>query len=74
MKRRNKNWPSPFPGRMSLEATKPGFSFSVFVLCFLVFVYLGILGLLLFYVVSTSAIDCLDRSSPKWPITFREGR
>jgi len=27
MKRRNQNRPSPFPGRMSYEATKPGFSF-----------------------------------------------
>ena len=27
MKHRNKNRPSPFPGRMSWEATKPDFSF-----------------------------------------------
>jgi len=35
---------------------------------------LDIFGLLLFYVVSTSAIDCLERPSLKWPIMYREGR
>jgi len=33
MKCWNQNRPSPFPGRMSQKATKPGFSFFVFILC-----------------------------------------
>jgi len=33
--------------------------------CFWYFVYLGIFGLLLFHVVSTSAVDCLGRRHPK---------
>ena len=41
---------------------------------FLVYCVSSILGLLLFYVVSTSAVDCLERLSPKWPIMCREGR
>ena len=56
------NRPSPFPGQM---LTKPGFCFFVCVyfvllLCFWYFVRLGIFGLFLFCVASTSAIDCLE--------------
>jgi len=36
-------------------------------------VFLGILGLLLFYAVSASTVDCLERLSPKWPIMCQEG-
>jgi len=53
-------------------------SAHILVLCYLCvfwyFVSLGILGLWLFYVVGTSATDCLGRPSPKWPIMCREGR
>jgi len=31
------NSPIPFPGRMSYEATKPGFSFFVLILCYMYF-------------------------------------
>jgi len=47
MKRQNQNGPSPFPGRMSYEATKPGFSFFVFILCGCTFVLIGKCVLLL---------------------------
>ena len=33
MKLRNKNRPSPLPGQMSYEATKPGFSYFVYLRC-----------------------------------------
>jgi len=34
-------------------------------------VRLDIFGLLLFYVVSTSVVDCLERPFPKWPVMCR---
>jgi len=41
--------------------------------CFLVFCASWyFFGYFLFEVVSTSAIDCLERPSQKWPITCRE--
>ena len=66
MKHRNKNRSSPFPGRMLQEVTKPGFSFCCVIFVFSYFVCLGIFGLLLFYFVGTSAVDCLN-------IMFQEG-
>jgi len=41
MKLGNQSRPSPFPGRMSYEATKPGFSFFVFILCSSTFLLIG---------------------------------
>jgi len=56
MKRRNQKKPSPFPGQMSLEVTKPGFSFFVFILCCSTFLLIDkvcvfvVLGLVFTYV------------------------
>jgi len=47
MKRKNQNRPSPFAGRMSQEATKPGFSFFVFILCCGTYLLIGECVLLL---------------------------
>ena len=50
MKRRNCNRPSPFLGRMSQEAIKPGFSFFVFISCCCTFLLIGVCVLLLCWV------------------------
>jgi len=50
MKHGSKNRPSPFPGRMSKEATKPGFSFCVFILHRSIFVLIGECVLLMCWV------------------------
>jgi len=54
MKRRNQNRPSPFRGRTSYEATKPGFSFFVFILRCSSFLLIGHCVLLLRYSFSFS--------------------
>jgi len=69
MKRRNQNWPSPFPGRMSQETTKPGFSFFGLILCCSVFCYGCMFALLcLFQFFTTKPRNWLATTSPKWPI------
>jgi len=66
------NRPTPFPGRMSWKATKPGFSF----LClFSSFLLIGECTLLLCYVwfFRTKPRDWLGETSPKWPVLCRVG-
>ena len=35
-----KNWPAPFPGRMSYKATKPGLALSYILACFIVLLFI----------------------------------
>ena len=55
--------------------TKTGFSFFCVIFVFLVFcMCLGIFGFIVVLCYITSAIDCLERPSLKWPIMCRQGR
>jgi len=64
------NRPVPFPGRRSLEATKPalvfGFIYSIF--CY------GCMFAFVLFIFSTKPRDWLGRMYLKWPILCRVGR
>ena len=71
------NRPSPFPGCMSLKATKAGFiSFVYFVLEYICFGWwmcaFVVLGLVFF--AAYQAKRLAGETSPKWPILCRVGR
>jgi len=69
------NRSAPFPGRMPLKATKPGFSFLCLFCCNTFFDWwmraFVVLGLVFSY---TKQSDWLAETSVKWPILCRVGR
>jgi len=75
MKRSNQNRPSPILGRMALEATKPGFSFFVFILCcnYICFDWWMCAFVLLGLVFAYQANRLAWETSPKLPVLCRVG-
>jgi len=74
MKHQNKNRPSPFPGWILSETTKPGFYVCLFCVVVHFFWLVNCAFVVLALVFSIPSQQMAWETSPKWPILCRVGR